>query len=342
MISLKSQTGLIFDLFFCIVFMPLLVVVGPVHYWWNNFPVFTAIVIAYLYASYFAAKFLELPKLILRRSYYKLAIIAVAALCLTYIVTLYPLPAMDFVIPSMSEYQTRVRNYNIAISIWFMFSVVLSYSITIAFVKELYERLLLQTMAEKQRNEAELAVFKAQISPHFLFNTLNSLYSLVIGTSEKAEDAFIKFTEILKYTYTTIENELVPLSEELNYIQNYIDLQQIRLDNHTKVIFNSSVDNPDALIPPMIFLTFVENAFKYGASVSRDCTIFISFELHNGILSFSTQNAVIKHKDEFRTDMPVGLANCRSRLAGLFPNRHELKTAEDNAVFKVSLTLNLN
>lgn len=340
--SLEHRTGLIFDLFFCIIFMPLLAVFGPERYWWGSFPVFAAIATAYLYATYFVTKYLHLPKLILSRSYYKIAVITLIFLVLTYLLTLYPLPEVDFVIPSMSEYQTRVRNYNVAISLWFMFTVVLCYSLTVSFVKELYERLLLQNIAENQRNKAQLAVFKAQISPHFLFNTLNSLYSLVIGTSQKAEDAFIKFTEILKYSYTTIDNEYVALSEEIAYIQNYIDLQLIRLDTHTKVEWNYSVDDDTRLIPPMIFLTFVENAFKYGTSTSRDCTIDINLELKDGLLRFETENMVLRHRDEFRQAVPVGLENCRSRLSALFPQKHQLLTTEKDSVFKVTLKIDLN
>ncbi len=340
--SLEHRTGLIFDLFFCVVFMPLMAVFGPARYWWSSFPVFALLAFSYLYGCYFLTKYLRLPKLIISGSYYKIAGIALALLAFTYLLTLYPLPEVDFVIPSMSEYQTRVRNYNIAISLWMMFSVVVCYSLTVSFVKELYERLLLQNIAENQRNKAELAVFKAQISPHFLFNTLNSLYSLVIGTSQKAEDAFIKFTELLKYSYTMIGNEYVALSQEASYICNYIDLQQIRLDDHTKVEWDYSADNEDALIPPMLFLTFVENAFKYGASTSRDCTIFISLRLKEGILTFETENMVLRHSREFRQDMPVGLENCRSRLAALFPDRHSLSTTEENSIFKVTLKIDLN
>lgn len=340
--SLEHKTGLIFDLFFCIVFMPLLAVVGPARYWWSSFPVFAVLAVSYLYGCYFATKRLDLPKLILSKSYYKISVITLVFLVLTYLLTLYPLPEVDFVIPSMSEYQTRVRNYNVAISLWFMFSIVICYSLTISFVKELYERMLLQNIAENQRNKAELAAFKAQISPHFLFNTLNSLYSLVIGTSPKAEDAFIKFTELLKYSYVTTGNEYVALSDEISYIQNYIDLQLIRLDSHTKVEWTCSVDNEETLIPPMIFLTFVENAFKYGASTSRDCTIYIDLRLSGGELTFMTENMVLRHRDEFRKEMPVGLENCKSRLAGLFPGKHSLTTTDDNSIFKVSLTIDLN
>jgi signal transduction histidine kinase, lytS len=340
--SLEHKTSLIFDLFFCIVIMPLMIVLSRVHYWWGVSPVFTCLTTIYLYGCYFVIKALNLPRLILSKSYYKLGGIFAAMILATYLLTLYPLPKMDFVIPSMSEYQTRVRNYNMAITVWFMLSIIICYSLTVAFVKELYHRLLLQSIIENQRDKAQLALYKAQINPHFLFNTLNSLYSLVIGTSQKAEDAFIKFTELLKYTYVTADNDWVTIDDEINYINNYINLQLIRLNTHTAVEWDCLVDDPAANIAPMIFLTFVENTFKYGASTSHDCKILIKLRLDKGILTFKTENKIIKHSDEFRKDVPVGINNCRSRLSGLYPDRYVLNIMEEDGIFMVYLKIDLN
>lgn len=340
--SLEHKTNLIFDLFFCIVIMPLLIIVGPAQNWWRISPVFSSLAIAYLYGCYFITKKLQLPQLILSRAYYKIGIISLVVILLTYLLTLYPLPEMDFVIPSMTEYQTRVRNYNVAITVWLMFLVVICYSITVAFIKELYHRLLLQNIVENQRDKAELALYKAQINPHFLFNTLNSIYSLIIGTSQKAEDAFIKFTELLKYTYLTASSDWVTIADEINYINNYIDLQLIRLDCHTNVIRDFSTDNDEASIPPMIFLTFVENAFKYGASSNRNCDILIKLHLNNGLLYFQTRNMILKHSDEFRKDMPVGMLNCRNRLSALYPGNYSLNIKDENGLFDVELRINLD
>lgn len=339
--SLEHKTNLLFDLFFCVIIMPLLVFVGPAHSWWGVSPVFTCLSVAYLYGCYFATKALRMPQLILSKSYSRVAGVMAAMILFTYLITLYPLPEMDFVIPSMSEYQTRVRNYNMAVAMWFMFSVIMCYSLTVAFIKELYHRQILQSIAENQRDKAELSLYKAQINPHFLFNTLNSLYSLVIGTSQKAEDAFIKFTELLKYTYVTAENDWATINDEISYINNYIDLQLIRLDSHTEVIRDFSVDDGEAQIPPMIFLTFVENAFKYGASATHDCSIFIGLRLEQGELTFETRNRIMKHSDEFRKDMPVGINNCRSRLSALFPGRYDLNITEEEGIFAVFLKIKL-
>lgn len=284
---------------------------------------------------------LNVPKLLIDKKYYKIARSIATIVLINYILSQYPLPAMEFVTPVMSEYQTQVRNFSVSITLWLMFSLVMGYSLTISFVKELYHQLLLNRKIEAQRNKAELAVFKTQISPHFMFNTLNSLYSLVIGTSEKAEDAFIKFTELLKYTYVTIEKDMVALKDEIDYIQNYIDLQTIRLNEHTSVDWQYDVEDEMVKVPPMLMLTFVENAFKYGASTSRDCVVKIHLTVKDGVLNFETGNSIIKHADEFRMDVPVGIENCKARLATLYPGRHMLKTVEDDGVFYVSLNIQL-
>ena len=340
--SLEHKANLVFDLFFCLVLMPLLIFLGPARYWWHISPLFTLIGVGYLYACYFATKRLHLPRLILKRAYRKLAAVAALYMGLTYLLTLYPLPQLNFVIPIMTEYQTLLRNYNIAISLWFLFSVVMGYALSVSFIKELYHRKLQQSILENQRNKAELALFKAQINPHFLFNTLNSLYSLVIGTSEKAEDAFVKFTELLKYAYVTADNDWVTIDDELNYLNNYIDLERIRLDEHTQVECDFCIDDPSTAIPPMIFLTFVENAFKYGSSTSRHCRILIRLHVSHGHLLFETRNDIVRHADEFRTAMPVGISNCRSRLAVLFPGRHTISLSEEGGTFHVLLHINLH
>ena len=116
----------------------------------------------------------------------------------------------------------------------------------------------------------------------------------------------------------------------------------IRLDSNTRVEWYCKADCPDTLIPPMIFLTFVENAFKYGASTSKECIISISLTLTDGLLVFATSNRIMRHREEFNSDMHIGLVNCRNRLAGLFPGTHTLSTEESDGTFTVILKINLN
>ena len=342
MISTENNSARLLDLFFCLVFMPFLVFLGPAHSWMGSWTLFFLITTAYLYGCYFLIQRVNFPALLIERRFARIATVGAALIFITYLLSRYPLPALDFVTPAMSQYQIQLRDFGVSVSLWLMFSLVVGYALTVSFVKELYGQLFLKKKIEAQRDKAELAVFKAQISPHFLFNTLNSLYSLVIGTSPKAEDAFIKFTDILKYTYITIEKETVAVADEIAYIGSYIDLQAIRLNCHTSVNWNFDIDDDSLRVPPMLMLTFVENTFKYGSSTSIDCTIDITLSLRDGLLRFETRNHVMKHQDQFRKDIPVGVENSRARLAALFPGRHTLlaENAPDGT-FHVLLTIKL-
>lgn len=323
--------------------MPILVVLGPMRQWLGQWPLFALLAIAFLYGCYFCILRINLPKLLIQGQWKRLAVPILGLIVVNYLLTLYPLPDLDFVIPSLSAYQTEMRNSSVAITLWLMFSLVVGYALTISFVTELYQQLYLTKKIEAQRKKAELAMFKSQISPHFLFNTLNSLYSLVLGTSPKVEEAFVKFTDLLRYTYVVADHEYVPLSDEVQYIQNYIDLQMLRLNSCTKVKWAHDIlpDQGTTMVPPMLMLTLVENAFKYGASATEQCLIEISLTLSDGILRFSTSNHVMRRADEFRQAVPMGLDNCRNRLATLFPSRFSLTTNESDGLFTVELTIQL-
>lgn len=173
-----------------------------------------------------------------------------------------------------------------------------------------------------------------------MFNTLNTLYGLTISKSDRAEDAFIKFIEILKYTYTQVNLDMIPIGNEIKYIEDYISLQLLRLNSHTKVSWKYEIEDEGVLIPPMILITFVENAFKYGSSSTKDCNITIKAELKNRELSFSVQNSIMR-RDKSESEMSVGLNNCNARLNLIYPDRHILSVSECNGMFKVLLKIKL-
>ena len=137
------------------------------------------------------------------------------------------------------------------------------------------------------------------------------------------------------------DRELVALDEETQYIRNYIDLQMLRLNEHTEVRWHADIDGGPAQIPPMLLLTFVENAFKYGASTSKDCLIEIDLTLSGGVLTLRTRNAVMKHADMFRTEVPAGIENCRGRLEALYPGKYSLATSDRDGHFELDLTVKL-
>lgn len=337
----EKKIGRIIDMVFCVAFMPLILVLGPTNYWYTYWPSFAYLLTACLYGYYFAIRFLNVPKLFVERKYWAIAAIIAALIACNYLLTLYPLPEVRFNEPSLTLLYNNIRSSSQSMGVWLMFSIVMAYALSMSFIRELYQQLLLKREFELRKNTAELAVYKAQINPHFLFNTLNSLYSMLIGTSERAENAFIKFIDLVKYTYTSVDNETVALRDEINYIRNYIDLQALRLNGHTKVEWHCEVDDEQQRIPPMIMITFLENVFKYGVSANRDCVISLRLTLREGQLEFRTVNDVIRHVDEFRTEAPVGIENCRARLNSLFPGRYRLTVDEKNGKFEVDLKINL-
>ena len=178
-----------------------------------------------------------------------------------------------------------------------------------------------------------------QNNPHFLFNTLNALYGLVLTKSDKTESAFIKFSNILKYMYAQTTMETISINNEVEYIRQYVDLQSLRLNKHTQVVFETQIDDEHAKIPPMILITFVENTFKYGVSSDVDCLILIRITVKKGELLFETENTVMK--ENHANPHAIGIENCRKRLELLYLNRFTLIMKEENRQFKIRLSIQL-
>ncbi len=233
----------------------------------------------------------------------------------------------------------KARQHLRSQTVWFFFLVVTGFSLSIELIFELFRQILSKQEIEAEKNRAELALYKAQINPHFLFNTLNALYGLVLTKSDKTESAFIKFSNILKYMYAQTTMETISINNEVEYIRQYVDLQSLRLNKHTQVVFETQIDDEHAKIPPMILITFVENTFKYGVSSDVDCLILIRITVKKGELLFETENTVMK--ENHANPHAIGIENCRKRLELLYPNRFTLIMKEENRQFKIRLSIQL-
>lgn len=139
--------------------------------------------------------------------------------------------------------------------------------------------------------------------------------------------------------YAQADRELIPLCEEWEYIRQYVDLQRLRLNAHTRIELTEEIDDERVLVPPMLFITFVENAFKYGTSSDIDCTVYIKIAVKSGELVFETENSIMKEKKE--PTPAIGIENCRKRLELLYPDRFTLVTAQEGNQFKTKLTIQL-
>ena len=218
-----------------------------------------------------------------------------------------------------------------------LFFTVWSLSTAICIVREwrLTERRALQ--AETDKANAELSFLKAQINPHFLFNTLNNIYSLVVTKNEKAGEGIMKLSNIMRYVTDDVKDDLVPLESEINCMKDFVDLQKLRLSDKTTVDLSIKISPGEKKIAPLLLMTFVENAFKYGASNHESSTIRVTLSGSDKQIQFSCQNKIFNKKNDDRTG--VGLQNARLRLQRLYPDRHILNIDSSNNVFSVQLTL---
>ncbi len=329
-----TKISLCIDLLFCLVIMPLVIMLVPVERWFVHNTVFLVTLVAYLYALYFTYRRVKLPSLFMHRKFVQIILLMVVLVGVTVLLTDFPFPQED-----LPEQILSARKYLRAQTVWFFFLVVTGFSLSIELIFELFRQILSRQEVEVEKNKAELALYKAQINPHFLFNTLNSLYGLVLTQSDKAESAFIMFSNILKYMYAQADSDTIPVGSELDYIHQYVDLQSLRLNRHTQVVLETQTDDEQILIPPMVLITFVENVFKYGTSSDKDCIIVIRIQVKEGQLSFETENSVMHEKQD---DTPaIGIENCRRRLELLYPGRFTLQTRREGLLFKTKLTIQL-
>ena len=335
----QSRIATYIDLFFCLVMLPLIIMRVPIDRWVIHHSVFAFALIIYLYLLYFIYRKSHFPQLFQQRKYGRILLIISILILLTILMTQFP---PDFPRERLSEKEIRIREHLHSQTVWFFFLVVTGFSLSIELIFELFRQILSKQEIEAEKNKAELALYKAQINPHFLFNTLNTLYGLVLTKSDKTESAFIKFSDILKYMYTHTTDDTIDLQSELNYIRQYIDLQSLRLNNHTHIVFESHTDDEQLQIPPMILITFVENAFKYGTSSEKDCTIVIRITAERGVLRFESENDIMRQRQE-SDDPAIGIENCRKRLELLYPGRFSLDTTLDETgkKFKTKLILQL-
>lgn len=202
---------------------------------------------------------------------------------------------------------------------------------------------LQQKMAEtaKEKAEAELNFLKSQINPHFLFNSLNSVYFLIDKNNAEARESLHKFSDMLRYQLYEVNGAKIPVEREISYLKDYVDLQKLRKDEHYTVSFNYSPQVSGFSIEPLLLIPFVENAFKHVSS-HADKNNFVKLELtrNNGQFIFSTENS----KDRTKTAdaySGIGLKNVKRRLELLYPGRHELTIRDEKDIYRVDLKLKI-
>ena len=185
--------------------------------------------------------------------------------------------------------------------------------------------------------EQELDYLKRQIHPHFLFNTLNTIYGFALRRSKNTPDIILKLSNLLDYILYQVKKPMVSLQNEINHIQQYIDLEKVRYQDTLKVSFVTEIANEQVQIAPMLLLPFVENAFKHGCIIDDFLTVRILISTSDHYLHFN-----IKNTCNFKaTNSGIGLKNIKKRLELLYPESHVLQITPEENSFTVDLKISL-
>ncbi|PRX55402.1 sensor histidine kinase [Flagellimonas meridianipacifica] len=206
--------------------------------------------------------------------------------------------------------------------------------------KDIYKREKRSRIKEMSRKETELQFLRAQLNPHFLFNSLNSIYSLVREKSSEAPQAVITLSELMRYMLYEAKKELVPLTKEIDYIKNFVQLQILRLSDSKNVKLRVSGEYEDKLIAPLLLVPFVENAFKYGTDFKGDTYVDINLKIVSETLFFRVTNKIGPYKKDLESS-GIGLENIKNRLQILFPEEHSMLITKENGNYMVNLELQL-
>ena len=192
----------------------------------------------------------------------------------------------------------------------------------------------------REKLQAELNFLKAQTNPHFLFNTLNNIYGLAREKDENTAPAIMRLSRIMRFILFECEKAVIPISMEIEMIEEYIELEKLRYHNPIDIQLNITLDNPSDEIPPLLLLPFVENAFKHGASENLDESyVHIFAELKTGELTYQVENNC--QPREASSTKGIGLENVKRQLDLLFPNKHDLDISIQQEQFSVLLRLSL-
>jgi two-component system LytT family sensor kinase len=309
----------------------------------SSLPVTLAITVAFIIVSvHGVASYINIyilfPRLLKQKQYFMYVVsvlLTVSLSCLILVVAFLFSPAISYA--SKSSIWTFDFFVTNAISV----SYTLAITMSLKLVKQWYERERLTDNLEKIQTETELKYLKHQINPHFLFNSLNSLYALTLTKSDKAPELVLKLSEILRYVLYDSSERWVPLDKEINYIKSYLALEEIRNGDRLKVDFNIEGDTSGKKVAPLIFLTFLENSFKHGIAASTgEGFVHVNMKVTEDEIHFHLTNSKPKEAEKAISKLGgIGLVNLKKRLQILYEGRHALRISEKDQAYTVDLVL---
>ena len=296
-----------------------------------------------LIAFYYINSLILIPQLLGRRMrfWYSLSIIA-------FMIVVVSSPAIVSTIFPMHHHSADNENHREMVAVRILvttlvFASIFIISTGIRIIKEWYGAEQENKQIQLEKTTAELSFLKAQINPHFLFNTLNNIYSLSVKKSEATSEAILLLADMMRYVLSDAQNDHVPLQAEIAYLSKYIDLQKLRLTNKVTIAYEVNGDTNSNVIAPLILVPFIENAFKFGISTHEPSTIFILIEVGDDMLKMKVINKLFPQTNLIAKSSGIGLVNVKRRLSLLYPDKHRLKIDPDKeGSYIVELEINLS
>lgn len=289
---------------------------------------FQSLIMIFLY--YLNASYL-IPNFLYKKRVWKYILGLLIALLLIYII--------DILYNSYFEFRVKFFGRRPPV-ILFISLFIIALSTSIKLLQKWFENESQRKLIINEKINSELQLLKSQVNPHFLFNTLNGIYSLANSNSEKTAPAIVKLSQLMRYMLDESKREFVPLINELDYINTYIELQKLRLFDNVKVNLNIYGDSKNINIQPLLLIPFIENAFKHGTSSSKNCEINVEISVKEDLLLLRVDNEIFNNVKQ-NINSGFGLQNIKRRLELEYPNKHILTTEikENKFIADLSITL---
>lgn len=309
-------------------------------YDWNNALLFAGVQFAFTFTIAYLNYFFFLPRFIKHKNIWRYLLEFSIPFALLVIGRIYTQRAMVQDMPRSEYFFSHMFTVQvIAINLFIAVFVSL-----LRFASDWFELEAKKKSMENERLTAELNFLKAQINPHFLFNTLNNLYYLAYTKSDKTTIVIEKLSQMMRYMIYDSSHDKVPLSKEIEYMKNYISLEQMRLNNEVPIRFEIEGNPEEKWIAPLIFITFLENAFKHGVNNhNHNAWINVSIKLMNGKCEYVVENSKAHPAADTREiKSGIGLQNVQRRLELSYPGKYILETNDQPDRYIVKLDINLN
>ncbi|MDD3062294.1 MAG: histidine kinase [Massilibacteroides sp.] len=223
----------------------------------------------------------------------------------------------------------------------FMYSIVVILSVAIRMTASWFEMEGIRKDLEKNRAEAELKNLKSQLNPHFLFNTLNNIYSLIAISPEQAQETIHELSRLLRYVLYESSQTLVSVGKEMDFVRNYIELMRIRLAKNVNLQTEIDLENEDVLIAPLLFITLIENAFKHGISNNKPSFIHIRITQKERELYCLIENSYFPKDRQDKSGSGIGLPNLEKRLSLIYPGMYSFQYGKEENQYHSILTISL-